>query len=138
MRRPPRSTPKPSSAASDVYKRQPKNGACVIETGFWGCGAFGGDPEIKAIIQLLAASKAGVDELVFYTFGDAAFAEEFKEILDLIVEKKVGSRFVLDFLFEARERLVGDSEKMSWKKRASEERFLFKALRESISQNRTQ
>ena len=31
---------------------KPKNGACVIETGFWGCGAFGGDPEIKAIIQL--------------------------------------------------------------------------------------
>ena len=28
-----------------------------IVTGNWGCGAFGGDPEVKAIIQWLAASQ---------------------------------------------------------------------------------
>lgn len=28
-----------------------------IVTGNWGCGAFGGDPELKAIIQWLAASQ---------------------------------------------------------------------------------
>ncbi|RZR70922.1 hypothetical protein BHM03_00002331, partial [Ensete ventricosum] len=28
-----------------------------IATGNWGCGAFGGDPEIKSIIQWLAASQ---------------------------------------------------------------------------------
>lgn len=28
-----------------------------IATGNWGCGAFGGDPELKAIIQWLAASQ---------------------------------------------------------------------------------
>lgn len=28
-----------------------------IVTGNWGCGAFGGDPEIKAILQWLAASQ---------------------------------------------------------------------------------
>lgn len=31
---------------------------CIgIATGNWGCGAFGGDPEIKTIIQWLAASQ---------------------------------------------------------------------------------
>lgn len=28
-----------------------------IATGNWGCGAFGGDPEIKSMIQWLAASE---------------------------------------------------------------------------------
>ena len=28
-----------------------------IATGNWGCGAFGGDPELKTIIQWLAASQ---------------------------------------------------------------------------------
>ena len=28
-----------------------------IATGHWGCGAFGGNKELKAILQLLAASE---------------------------------------------------------------------------------
>lgn len=37
----------------------PKN--CIgIATGNWGCGAFGGDPELKTIIQWLAASQVVV------------------------------------------------------------------------------
>ena len=28
-----------------------------VATGNWGCGAFGGDPEVKTIIQWLAASQ---------------------------------------------------------------------------------
>ncbi|KAK1426422.1 hypothetical protein QVD17_15093 [Tagetes erecta] len=40
-----------------------------IATGNWGCGAFGGDPELKAIIQWLAASQALRPFIVYYTFG---------------------------------------------------------------------
>jgi len=40
-----------------------------IATGKWGCGAFGGDPQLKFIIQWLAASKAK-REVIFYTTGD--------------------------------------------------------------------
>jgi len=35
-----------------------------IATGNWGCGAFGGDPEIKSIIQWLAASQVLVAPLL--------------------------------------------------------------------------
>lgn len=28
-----------------------------VATGNWGCGVFGGDPELKAMIQWLAASQ---------------------------------------------------------------------------------
>ena len=41
----------------------------TIATGNWGCGAFGGDYELKFIQQLLAATYAGVNKLYYYTFG---------------------------------------------------------------------
>jgi hypothetical protein len=41
---------------------------CVeIHTGFWGCGAFGGNRPLMALLQLLAARLAGIGKLVFYT-----------------------------------------------------------------------
>uniref|UniRef100_A0A2P2KS05 PolyADP-ribose glycohydrolase 1-like isoform X2 n=1 Tax=Rhizophora mucronata TaxID=61149 RepID=A0A2P2KS05_RHIMU len=40
-----------------------------IVTGNWGCGAFGGDPELKTIIQWLAASQALRPYILYYTFG---------------------------------------------------------------------
>lgn len=52
-----------------------------IASGNWGCGAFGGDPALKAVIQWLAASAEGRG-LRYFTFGDArvgaldAFATE--------------------------------------------------------------
>ncbi|XP_024982748.1 poly(ADP-ribose) glycohydrolase 1-like isoform X1 [Cynara cardunculus var. scolymus] len=39
-----------------------------IVTGNWGCGAFGGDPELKAMLQWLAASQALRPFMVYYTF----------------------------------------------------------------------
>jgi poly(ADP-ribose) glycohydrolase len=36
-----------------------------IATGHWGCGAFGGDKELKAILQLLAASEVSFLEIIF-------------------------------------------------------------------------
>ncbi|GMR49239.1 hypothetical protein PMAYCL1PPCAC_19434, partial [Pristionchus mayeri] len=38
-----------------------------IATGNWGCGAFNGDKELKSVIQLIAASKAG-RPMIYVTF----------------------------------------------------------------------
>jgi hypothetical protein len=43
----------------------------VIHTGFWGCGAFGGNRVLTPAVQLLAARLAGIHRLVFHT-GDSA------------------------------------------------------------------
>ncbi|KAI9153954.1 hypothetical protein LWI28_018977 [Acer negundo] len=40
-----------------------------VVTGNWGCGAFGGDPELKSIIQWLAASQALRPFISYYKFG---------------------------------------------------------------------
>lgn len=38
-----------------------------VHTGWWGCGAFGGDREVMALLQLEAADLAGLRHLVFHT-----------------------------------------------------------------------
>ncbi|KZV21221.1 poly(ADP-ribose) glycohydrolase 1-like [Dorcoceras hygrometricum] len=44
-------------------------GTIGIATGNWGCGAFGGDPQVKVAIQWLAASQALRPFILYYTFG---------------------------------------------------------------------
>jgi Poly (ADP-ribose) glycohydrolase (PARG) len=43
----------------------------VVHSGFWGCGAFGGNRVMMTLLQTLAAEMAGVDELVMH-IGDAS------------------------------------------------------------------
>ncbi|KAI4322041.1 hypothetical protein L6164_021766 [Bauhinia variegata] len=52
----------------DCHSMEQENNIGVA-TGNWGCGAFGGDPEVKAIIQWLATSQALRPFIVYYTFG---------------------------------------------------------------------
>ncbi|XP_062592364.1 uncharacterized protein LOC134253794 [Saccostrea cucullata] len=39
-----------------------------VATGNWGCGAFRGDVHLKCMLQWMAASYAGVPQLIYYTF----------------------------------------------------------------------
>jgi len=43
----------------------------IVHTGFWGCGAYGGNRVLMALLQLLAARLAEIDLLVFHT-GDSS------------------------------------------------------------------
>ncbi|KAK6161529.1 hypothetical protein DH2020_004910 [Rehmannia glutinosa] len=44
-------------------------GEIGVATGNWGCGAFGGDPEVKVVNQWLAASQALRPFMLYYTFS---------------------------------------------------------------------
>ena len=55
------------SAAKFVSQNHP----VTIHTGFWGCGAFGGNRTLMVALQLLAARLAGVARIVLHT-GNAA------------------------------------------------------------------
>ena len=46
-----------------------------IRTGFWGCGAFGGNRRLLTLLQLFAARLAGVTRVRFYAFDNAGRAE---------------------------------------------------------------
>ena len=49
----------------------------VVHTGFWGCGAFGGNRTLTPALQLIAAHLAGVDRLVFHAHNQAG-VEQFQ------------------------------------------------------------
>ena len=61
-----------------------------ISIGNWGCGAFGGNPRIKCLVQVLAASIAGVRKLDFYTFGEKGLAADFESALKMMKGQTVG------------------------------------------------
>jgi Poly (ADP-ribose) glycohydrolase (PARG) len=39
----------------------------AVHTGYWGCGAFGGNRVLMALLQVVAARMAGLDRLAFHT-----------------------------------------------------------------------
>ncbi|KAL0740706.1 hypothetical protein Bca4012_082219 [Brassica carinata] len=55
-----------SASATHVVECSEKIG---VATGNWGCGVFGGDPEVKIMLQWLAISQSGRPFLSYYTFG---------------------------------------------------------------------
>ncbi|CAF3952122.1 unnamed protein product [Rotaria sp. Silwood1] len=54
-----------------------------IATGNWGCGAFNGDKQLKAIIQLMAASEAQ-RPLIYAAFGDKSLVSSFFTVYDYL------------------------------------------------------
>jgi len=51
-----------------------------VATGNWGCGVFNGNPELKFLIQLMAASQAGRC-MYYFTFGDKRQSDSIAEII---------------------------------------------------------
>lgn len=68
----------------------------AVATGNWGCGAFGGDNRLKALIQLLAAAETGRD-VVYFTFNDQELMHEVHRMHSFLVEnnKTVGDVYKL-------------------------------------------
>ncbi|GBG86642.1 hypothetical protein CBR_g41704 [Chara braunii] len=52
-----------------------------IATGNWGCGAFGGDLEVKSMLQWIAASQAGRPFVSYFTYRDQR-ARRLREVTD--------------------------------------------------------
>jgi len=47
-----------------------------VATGHWGCGVFGGDRRLKAVIQLMAAAQAGRQPIVYCAIDDKQLEKE--------------------------------------------------------------
>lgn len=60
-----------------------KGKKCVIHGGMWGCGAFGGNPELMLFLQICAAGVCGVDELVLHAVDDDAYEDALDMYLDM-------------------------------------------------------
>ena len=65
-----------SASSSSAAALAPCYATMPLCTGNWGCGAFGGDLQLKALLQLLAASAARRTGMHYLTFGDDDLAEQ--------------------------------------------------------------
>ena len=58
------------SAAVKLSKEINEDAEVSIHTGYWGCGAYGGNRELMPLLQIIAAYCADIDALHFHTGGD--------------------------------------------------------------------
>lgn len=78
-----------TAAVAESKARAP--GATVtMHTGFWGCGAFGGNRVLMTVLQAVAARLAGMDMLVMY-FGDSSGLPPVTEARALVAEIEAGA-----------------------------------------------
>ncbi len=65
----------------------------AVQTGFWGCGAFGGNKTLMVAIQVIVAYIANISSITFYTLEDSKnlFAKEGIKIASDLVKKYDGN-----------------------------------------------
>ena len=67
----------------DTGYATPSKRLAAVATGNWGCGAFGGEPHLKALLQWMACSAAGRD-MVYFTFDKRELTDELCQFHGLI------------------------------------------------------
>ena len=70
-----------------------------VATGNWGCGVFGGDAELKSVIQWLACCRAG-KTLNYFPFNNEQVHRRFPELAAVLVSRGVTVGETVRFLFQ--------------------------------------
>jgi hypothetical protein len=81
-----------SAARRESRRIAGRSSRTVIHTGFWGCGAFGGNRSLMSILQALAGDLAGVD-IVFWAF-DKPGLQTAHDAYELYLRLRDNSAFV--------------------------------------------
>ncbi|KAF4525235.1 hypothetical protein B566_EDAN014010, partial [Ephemera danica] len=66
----------------------PEGSPLSIATGNWGCGIFGGDPHLKAVLQMMAAAICG-RRLIYHTLGDKTLSQDIQEFNEFAFRAKI-------------------------------------------------
>ncbi|XP_035517759.1 poly(ADP-ribose) glycohydrolase-like isoform X2 [Morone saxatilis] len=74
-----------------------KQNLAAVATGNWGCGVFGGDTRLKALLQMLAAAEAGRD-VAYFTFGDSQLMTDVYNMHSFLTRRKISVGEVYDLL----------------------------------------
>ena len=69
----------------------------AVATGNWGCGAFRGDPHLKALIQLMAAAQCNRG-VYYFTFGDEKLRDDIFDMHSLLKGNSVTVGKLYDIL----------------------------------------
>ncbi|MDQ3440927.1 MAG: poly(ADP-ribose) glycohydrolase, partial [Planctomycetota bacterium] len=86
-----------AAAAQESTRARGPSTRTIIHSGFWGCGAFGGNRRLMIALQALAARGAGVAQFILHA-GDDAGAEEASRGIDVAdtLASRCGASCALD------------------------------------------
>ncbi|XP_077405960.1 poly(ADP-ribose) glycohydrolase isoform X2 [Vanacampus margaritifer] len=70
-----------------------------VATGNWGCGVFGGDARLKALLQMLAAAEAGRD-VAYFTFGDSQLVADVHAMHSFLARRCITVGEVYDLIVQ--------------------------------------
>lgn len=86
---------------------------CAVATGNWGCGAFGGDPRVKALVQLMAAAESN-RPVCYFTFGDCDLCRDIFRVWESasLANSSIGELW--RYILEAAEHLHSKKNSSSW------------------------
>jgi poly(ADP-ribose) glycohydrolase len=73
-----------------------------VLTGLWGCGAFGGDPEVKTVVQWCAAALAGLPLRMVLGSEQSTFAHRLKEFEQAVMERGATIQAVVEIMEDLR------------------------------------
>ncbi|KAK0667558.1 Poly glycohydrolase [Cercophora samala] len=90
-----------------------------IHTGLWGCGAFGGDPEVKMLLLWLAASMAGLKLTVVCDNELQTFAQELEAVGQMLKHIMSGTVSMKKGLMEIPQTL-SRGQTLDWLKKRSQ------------------
>ncbi|XP_011504651.1 PREDICTED: poly(ADP-ribose) glycohydrolase-like, partial [Ceratosolen solmsi marchali] len=79
----------------------------AIATGNWGCGAFRGNPQLKVLLQLMAASVAG-RSMVYFTFGDTSLRDSIAEMYWHLVRHDIDIGRLFALISQYQETFTGN------------------------------
>lgn len=93
-----------SAARIETNRGDTEARSTIIHTGFWGCGAYGGNRVLMALLQLLAATLANIEELVFHALDETGLkiCQEAKSILDQDLVGVTKTQDMIDKIYERR------------------------------------
>ncbi|XP_058443969.1 poly(ADP-ribose) glycohydrolase-like isoform X2 [Malaya genurostris] len=84
-----------------------------VATGNWGCGAFGGDATLKAVLQLMVCCVLH-RPMVYYTFGDRELRDQIYAMYAFLVDNKVKVREIWRTLRDFRKHSLPASKLYSY------------------------
>ncbi|HEY5484910.1 MAG TPA: hypothetical protein VIK31_14070 [Propionibacteriaceae bacterium] len=89
------------AAAVESVRLQDQGTRVAVHSGYWGCGAFGGNRVLMALLQVVAAGMAGLDRLAFHMGGmggDAPLDTALGIVDDLLGGEPLMTRALIDEL----------------------------------------
>lgn len=83
--------------------------APAVASGNWGCGAFGGDPKLKALLQLMACAVTG-RPLLYFTFGNRVLRDEIYRMHLFLSEQNITVQELWSVLQQFHQRKLHSAE----------------------------